>query len=583
MSQRSIAQAAKASPPPEMMAHSNAPSRFLQRKCACGQHTMEGQCDSCKKNGQVQRKSSGDARVNTAPPIVHRVLESSGRPLDGSTRKYFEPRFGHDFSRVRVHSDSLAEESASAVHAKAYTVGSHLVLGKNSATSKGGRQSLLAHELTHVVQQRNSRYDDDSRSIEIRPPTDAAEKEADRNAENIEHATAANRHPMATAFGLQRLMCDSILNAEEGERVSGNEAERQIRSDFIMQSGNKFARFPIPGGSSKAIRTECGGSEGSIDPQVTGGRSGLGTPDLALISGRRLELAEVKIGTWQCLHFAEDQVRNYVEKGNSEENAAWRRSHGIDGFDLMSTSRFTPHDFTVDQKTVSVGWCEPGVVVYKPAQKSNEETFLCGAISDKGAIDRFLDKAMDPAQKAVDQYLDATISPMIDEYITKELAARHLDIATELVLRLISQIKANLMARLRQAMKAELRQYLQNALAALCAKAAAKAAISIKDLLKQLQKDMGPLILVPALVEASRQLAAESAAVVLDVAKKIALAIIIAVATAVTYFFLRGFTGAPEGEPGFEFAPPMEARATDPTSKKQGSTGNSNLTPQVTA
>jgi hypothetical protein len=174
---------------------------MLQRKCACGNHTPGGgQCGECSKQqskglqpklevsqpgdpyeqeadhiaGQImrmsaapespepsahrassslQRKSYGSlARVGTA--AVDDVLSSGGQPLDSATRAFFEPRFGYDFSNVRVHADDRAAESAKAVKARAYTVGEHVVFGARqfSPGTTHGRQ-LMAHELTHVIQQ----------------------------------------------------------------------------------------------------------------------------------------------------------------------------------------------------------------------------------------------------------------------------------------------------------------------------------------------------------------------------------------------------------------------------------------------
>lgn len=102
----------------------------------------------------VQRRvASGSSGPIGAPPIVHDVLTSSGRPLDRPTRNFFESRFSHDFGHVRVHADALASESAQAVNALAYTVGSHVVFrtGQFDPNSHAG-QRLLAHELTHVLQ-----------------------------------------------------------------------------------------------------------------------------------------------------------------------------------------------------------------------------------------------------------------------------------------------------------------------------------------------------------------------------------------------------------------------------------------------
>ncbi|MEX5216020.1 MAG: DUF4157 domain-containing protein [Nitrospiraceae bacterium] len=102
----------------------------------------------------VQRRAtSGGAGVMEAPPIVHDVLNSSGQPLDEATRAFFEPRFGHDFSRVRIHSNAHAEAAAFAIQAEAFTSGQHIVLGRPWAISDATHRSqTLAHELVHVVQ-----------------------------------------------------------------------------------------------------------------------------------------------------------------------------------------------------------------------------------------------------------------------------------------------------------------------------------------------------------------------------------------------------------------------------------------------
>ncbi len=92
--------------------------------------------------------------IHEVPPIVQEVLSSSGQHLDADTQAFMESRFGHDFSQVRVHTDERAMESAHAVNALAYTVGQDVVFGQGQyvpETSEG--KKLLAHELTHVVQQ----------------------------------------------------------------------------------------------------------------------------------------------------------------------------------------------------------------------------------------------------------------------------------------------------------------------------------------------------------------------------------------------------------------------------------------------
>lgn len=98
--------------------------------------------------------AGGDHAQETAPPVVDEVLRSAGQPLEPTTRAFMENRFGHNFSDVRVHSDAKAAESARSVNALAYTVGSDVVLGAGQyAPHTDSGRLLLAHELTHVVQQ----------------------------------------------------------------------------------------------------------------------------------------------------------------------------------------------------------------------------------------------------------------------------------------------------------------------------------------------------------------------------------------------------------------------------------------------
>ena len=116
-----------------------APVPALRPQCHCGD------CAACR----ARRASAGPA----LPPQVHEVLQSPGRPLDAPERRAMEARFGHDFGRVRLHDDERAADSARQVSARAYTVGEHVVFGARPSADAAG-QRLLAHELAHVVQQR---------------------------------------------------------------------------------------------------------------------------------------------------------------------------------------------------------------------------------------------------------------------------------------------------------------------------------------------------------------------------------------------------------------------------------------------
>lgn len=195
MSDRQTAQAtsqdAHAAPPIDTRARGG----ILRRKCACGKSTAGGgECGACerKHSGELRRaavnNSGGGAE---APPLVREVLRSSGSPLDLQTRSFMESRFGHDFSHVRLHTDAKAAESARAVGALAYTVGSDVVLGagRHSVGTSDGRR-LLAHELTHVVQQSSSPAAMTT-GIEIGEPGHRAEHEADETASRVAYGAPA--------------------------------------------------------------------------------------------------------------------------------------------------------------------------------------------------------------------------------------------------------------------------------------------------------------------------------------------------------------------------------------------------------
>ena len=147
---------------------------------------LQRKCDKCRKKKPLLQRSAVGPVPETVPTIVHEVLRSPGQPLDPGTRAFMEPRFGHNFGKVRVHKDARASESAKAVNALAYTVGSDLVfdpLFYRPGTDAG--RALLAHELTHVVQQRNLSYPDVSRNLALGPIHSPFEQEAQEYARSV--------------------------------------------------------------------------------------------------------------------------------------------------------------------------------------------------------------------------------------------------------------------------------------------------------------------------------------------------------------------------------------------------------------
>ncbi|MEM6353280.1 MAG: DUF4157 domain-containing protein [Cyanobacteria bacterium P01_D01_bin.14] len=113
---------------------------------------VQRMCTNCEEE-KLQAKGTPGNTPEVTPAIASHVqsLQGGGQPLPTSTRSFFEPRFGHDFSHVRVHNDT---QSTTALNAHAYTVGRHIVFntGQYSPQTIAGKH-LLAHELTHVLQQ----------------------------------------------------------------------------------------------------------------------------------------------------------------------------------------------------------------------------------------------------------------------------------------------------------------------------------------------------------------------------------------------------------------------------------------------
>ena len=132
----------------------------------------------------LRRSAAGSATRAVAPPIVRDVVGSPGRPLDAATRAFMDPRFGHDFAAVRVHTDDRAASSARAVGAAAYTVGSHIAFGHGGySPGTGTGRRLLAHELAHVVQQEGN--EPQLGTLTVHPTDDPRELEAERVADQV--------------------------------------------------------------------------------------------------------------------------------------------------------------------------------------------------------------------------------------------------------------------------------------------------------------------------------------------------------------------------------------------------------------
>jgi hypothetical protein len=218
-------------------------NRLLQRECACGGTPgPTGECEGCRRK-RLQRKmqnsetstqpSTFNSNSFEVPPLVHEVLRSPGKPLDAATRAFMEPRFRHDFSRVRVHADARAAESARAVNALAYTVGRDIVFGTGQYApriTEGKR--LLAHEMTHVIQQSGLSL---GQNLALARPDNHAEREAEEVTKEVIQSSDSTAVPRVVRSMVSR----DAKPAVHRWKVAGNTATSDDASDTLGRLAQK--------------------------------------------------------------------------------------------------------------------------------------------------------------------------------------------------------------------------------------------------------------------------------------------------------------------------------------------------------
>lgn len=232
------------------------PDPTLQRKCAC-----DGGCPKCKAGEtqespiRLQAKASGTPFPGhaEAPGIVHQVLQSPGQPLDPATRAFMEPRFGIGLSDIRIHTDATAAASAHAVEAVAYAVGKDIVFasGEYAPNEPSGRH-LLAHEITHVIQQ--SAVSGVSKISEISYSGHAPKRDLDFTQSIIRRGGASSiatetRSPAEVM--LHRVRAPNNDCQGTPNRVQHNLEHRLIQEDFLKKNRNGVKEYQIPNSSSR--------------------------------------------------------------------------------------------------------------------------------------------------------------------------------------------------------------------------------------------------------------------------------------------------------------------------------------------
>lgn len=310
---------------------------ILQRKCACGTHTIAGgECEQCQSrplqaklsfsqpndefereadrtadevmNARpfmkaldasfasvparlVQRRNAAHEGDGTAHSSMHAdvpaVLASSGEPLNEETRSFMEPRFGRDFGRVRVHRDARAAESAQAVNALAYTVGEHIVFnsGRYSPASQEGKR-LLAHELAHVVQQGQAGSAPALQRKVILKGTEMAQKDRDA----FLKARAKKWNPTLA----KAVMEDMAAATDDFDFADEAELETEIVKRLSTTRHMIESQTPVPGSKRMAFGYPFSGEHALYGPRVNYAAHEYWTPDVVDSYAVRTDAAKNK-------------------------------------------------------------------------------------------------------------------------------------------------------------------------------------------------------------------------------------------------------------------------------------------------
>jgi len=407
MGQRTADDAARCTPP---AAKSTAPVQACGATSSCG-------CGAAYDWRAVQRLAGNSAMAdaveagsdrgagNALLDSVSAELARAGEPLEPETLAAMEDSIGRDLRDVRVHSGSSAAKAAQDLGALAFTAGRHIVFGagRYQPSSPEG-QRLLSHELVHVAQQADGRTHmldgaggdpvareslereaggagvpaprpepaPDQPALDRPRPRGLGLQAASRAARSVAQAASARVVQMAAG----PMTCMRMLTLPGGsDMATGNAVEAAILTHFRSRVGRPHAIGDIPGASSAPYRTDGRGN--IIDSQTIGGLlQGDGKPDLAYRrrGSKVMLLAEIKPASVGGIGLGIDQVANYIDKGNSYDNEAWRRALGVSVFAPMLPTLYRPPRFVrVGTRRFHVAWCGPGLIVYKEEQKKKKK------------------------------------------------------------------------------------------------------------------------------------------------------------------------------------------------------------------
>ncbi|MEU8785752.1 DUF4157 domain-containing protein [Streptomyces sp. NPDC048637] len=344
---------------------------------------------------------------HTAPPTVQRspvqdVLRAPGRPLDEPVRADMETRLGADFSDVRVHTDTSAHASAESVNAHAYTSGSHIVFqrGRYNTSSAAGRH-MLAHELTHVIQQRNGPVAGTDRGdgTKVSDPSDRFEREAEATASRVlsaevqrtadpvpapAHGTTDGHRPVQRTFKLGPrktvTSADDVLPLDDliargKQRHARWDAtfKEKVRDEIIAMASDEqnFGQWSYEDLLDAAARRVHGEAASHLDPVVPlAVKTGPSNPDHM----------EVDLSEQEQIHRLAEVRRRLSLRGTEQDLYEFRDSKKM----------ANPFEHTPSGSTYSIG--HTGNFVLGGPQEGDYAELFKGARDNSGLSDKELAK-----------------------------------------------------------------------------------------------------------------------------------------------------------------------------------------------
>jgi hypothetical protein len=377
---------------------------------------IQRKCDSCGPEDErpVMRKAASPATNMRTATMAASPVPGGGRPLDAAARGFFEPRFGQDFSGVRIHNDPASASFARDINARAFTIGQHVgfASGEYAPETASGRR-LLAHELTHTVQQRSG-------NMQISRTGRGAGRCAEGNSLSEERAGELAHQQIEMYYGLTHGFSTEVpIPRGTKDNMSGSCAgpDRPLGYvDLWKQTANNA--FQI--GEIKPITRSdpVGDAQSEAQHYQRRARHSVGR-----LSGT------TPCGTMQSPGTDDNNFNTNYLNGTGSATGTSARA----GFSLLSqgvTTATTGEEmgpyFTGDSsKVLKARRPADGAINYwcNPRTSASDDTFICNG-SDGGTTSRVLDEAMRLGEQAIDDFIsqqaDALITQVINNLTIEE-------------------------------------------------------------------------------------------------------------------------------------------------------------------